>query len=295
MAEAQSEDALLKKTAELGHALQPLIVQGKLSGIQSPDQFILATTEQQKLQNRLRELTKLPDSWKPLTEIGIPRKTVRDALLQAADTQPLSLSDGLNTDLAEAWRSLYLGEVEPGRFAAVVRLNGMADEAAVRAAVQHISGVHWADKRAHLNELSPHAQSGRMVETGFLCVGMAAFVENVRFQTRQQNPCRAAGRRHLHRCRTRFGRHSRQPVCHVRPAFSIRHRRGLCRLCRHCTSQRAGKIRRYAACRSDDSHFLCPARHQQHARCCRVRHDGYHRRGIQYLAGRHIIEKLDTR
>ena len=67
VAEAQSEDALLKKTAELGRALQPLIAQGKLSGIQSPDQFILPTTEQQKLQNRLRELTKLPDSWKPLT------------------------------------------------------------------------------------------------------------------------------------------------------------------------------------------------------------------------------------
>ena len=159
VAEAQSEDALLKKTAELGRALQPLIAQGKLSGIQSPDQFILPTTEQQKLQNRLRELTKLPDSWKPLTEIGIPRKTVRDALLQAADTQPLSLSDGLNTDLAEAWHSLYLGEVEPGRFAAVVRLNGMTDEAAVRAVAQHVSGVHWADKRAHLNELFHHTRN----------------------------------------------------------------------------------------------------------------------------------------
>ena len=159
VAEAQSEDALLKKTAELGRALQPLIAQGKLSGIQSPDQFILPTTEQQKLQNRLRELTKLPDSWKPLTEIGIPRKTVHDALLQAADTQPLSLSDGLNTDLAEAWRSLYLGEVEPGRFAAVVRLNGMTDEAAVHAVAQHVSGVHWADKRAHLNELFHHTRN----------------------------------------------------------------------------------------------------------------------------------------
>ena len=33
---------------------------------------------------------------------------------------------------------MYLGEVEPGRFAAVVRLNGMADEAAVRAAEHQI-------------------------------------------------------------------------------------------------------------------------------------------------------------
>ena len=68
-------------------------------------------------------------------------------------------SDGLNTDLAEAWRSLYLGEVEPGHFAAVVRLNGMTDEAAVRAVAQHVSGVHWADKRAHLNELFHHTRN----------------------------------------------------------------------------------------------------------------------------------------
>ena len=68
-------------------------------------------------------------------------------------------SDGLNTDLAEAWRSLYLGEVEPGRFAAVVRLNGMTDEAAVRAVAQHVAGVHWADKRAHLNALFHHTRN----------------------------------------------------------------------------------------------------------------------------------------
>ena len=46
-----------------------------------------------------------------------------------------------------------------GRFAAVVRLNGMTDEAAVRAVAQHVSGIHWADKRAHLNELFHHTRN----------------------------------------------------------------------------------------------------------------------------------------
>ena len=159
VAEAPSEDALLMKTAELGRALQPLVAQGKLGGFQSPDQFVMPAAEQQKLQNRLRELAKLPESWQAMRDIGIPRKTVRDALLQAADAPPLTLSDGLNTDLAEAWRPLYLGEVEQGRFAAVVRISGMTDEAAVRAAAQSVSGVHWADKRAHLNELFHHTRN----------------------------------------------------------------------------------------------------------------------------------------
>ena len=159
VAEAPSEDALLMKTAELGRALQPLVAQGKLVSFQSPDQFLMPVSEQQKLQNRLRELAKLPESWQAMRDIGIPRKTVRDALLQAADAPPLTLSDGLNTDLAEAWRPLYLGEVEQGRFAAIVRISGMTDEAAVRAAAQSVSGVHWADKRAHLNELFHHTRN----------------------------------------------------------------------------------------------------------------------------------------
>ena len=159
VAEAPREDALLMQTAELGRALQPLVAQGKLGGFQSPDQLLMPVSEQKKLQNRLRELAKLPESWQAIRDIGVPRKTVRDALLQAADAPPLTLSDGLNTDLAEAWRPLYLGEVEQGRFAAIVRISGMTDEAAVRAAAQSVSGVHWADKRAHLNELFHHTRN----------------------------------------------------------------------------------------------------------------------------------------
>ena len=49
--------------------------------------------------------------------------------------------------------------MEQGRFAAAVRISGMTDEAAVRAAAQSVSGVHWADKRAHLNELFHHTRN----------------------------------------------------------------------------------------------------------------------------------------
>ena len=157
--EAASEDALLAKSAELSRALQPLIAQGKLGSTQSLDQFIAPVATQQQWQNRLRELAGQPENWQALTDIGIPAETIRQALNQAADTPPLTLSGSLKTELAQAWQPLYLGEVERGRYAAIVRLNGLTDEAAVRTVVQNIAGTHWADKRAHLNALFHHTRN----------------------------------------------------------------------------------------------------------------------------------------
>lgn len=157
--EAGSEDELLQKNAEVGRVLQPLAAQQKLAGIQSLDQWLLPAAEQQKLQNRLRELAKLPENWQPMREIGVPRQTVRNALNQAAVAPPLTLSDGLKPALAEAWRPLYLGEAAPGRFASVIRLNGLNDAAAVQAGIKGLAGVHWADKRSHLNELFHHTRN----------------------------------------------------------------------------------------------------------------------------------------
>ena len=159
VAEAASEDALLAKNAELAQALQPLVAQGKLGGFQSLDQFVAPVSEQEKLQNRLRELAGQPENWQPLADIGIPRQTIHDALIQAADTPPLTISGSLKTQLAQAWQPLYLGEVAHGRYAAIVRLNGLTDEAAVRTAALGIAGTHWADKRAHLNDLFHHTRN----------------------------------------------------------------------------------------------------------------------------------------
>ena len=159
VAEAASEDALLAKNAELAQALQPLVAQGKLGGFQSLDQFVAPVSEQEKLQNRLRELAGQPENWQPLADIGIPRQTIHDALIQAADTPPLTFSGSLKTQLAQAWQPLYLGEVAHGRYAAVVRLNGLTDEAAVRTAALGLAGTHWADKRAHLNALFHHTRN----------------------------------------------------------------------------------------------------------------------------------------
>ena len=157
--EAGSEDELLQKNAEINRTLQPLIARQKLAGIQSLDQWLLPAAEQQKLQNRLRELAKLPETWQPMNQIGVPRNTVRNALNLAADTRVLTLSEGLKPMLAEAWRPLYLGQVAPNRYASIIRLNGLQDAAAVQTGIKYLAGVHWADKRSHLNELFRHTRN----------------------------------------------------------------------------------------------------------------------------------------
>lgn len=159
VAEAPSEDKLLHKNAEIALALQPLIAQGKLGGTQTLAQFISPTDEQDALKKRLKTLAAQPQTWHVMTEIGVPEATFRNALLQAADTPSITLSDGLKPQLAEAWQSLYLGEVGHGRFASIIRLNGMSDSGAVRAAVHNIQGVHWADKRGFLNESFLHTRN----------------------------------------------------------------------------------------------------------------------------------------
>ncbi|UOO81099.1 hypothetical protein LVJ83_08935 [Uruburuella testudinis] len=157
--EAADENALLQQSARVGQVLQPLQAAGKLAAWQSLDQWLATASEQQALQNRLNDLAGQPQAWAAMREIGVPRPAMRRALREAAAQPAISLSDGLKTGLGEAWRPLYLGEAAPGRLAAVVRLSGVRDTAAVQSALSGLSGVHWADKRAHLNELFRHTRN----------------------------------------------------------------------------------------------------------------------------------------
>ena len=95
VAEAASEDALLLKNAELRRTLDPLIKQGKLKDIQSLDQFILPAAEQNRLKQHLRNIADKPGNYRAMYELGIPEDTLKSALLQAADTPAITLSDGI--------------------------------------------------------------------------------------------------------------------------------------------------------------------------------------------------------
>ena len=244
--EAASEDALLAKNAELAQALQPLVAQGKLGGFQSLDQFVAPVSEQEKLQNRLRELA------------GQPENPTRPSMAAA-------VSGRSGTRTLRRHRA-------PERF-------GRRSRRPHRR-TGHCRHTLGRQTRPPQRTLPPHAQPSRMAETRLLRAGVAAAVADVRRKTRQQNPCRAACRRRLHRCRARLAGHSREPVCHVRAAARFRHRRGLRRLCRYRQTHRRRTLGRHAARRRHHRHLLRPTRIQQHPRRCRLRADGNDRRGV---------------
>lgn len=164
LVQADSADELLRRSAEVEAALQPLVGQGKLGGVQSLNQWLLPAAEQQALHAQLRRLAEQPETFAALQQLGIPAPTVQTALRQAAARPPLSLADSLGGQTAEAWRMLYLGNIG-SQEAAIVRLQGLNDAAAVQTALAalpcnwHAMCARMADKRAHLNELFRHTRN----------------------------------------------------------------------------------------------------------------------------------------
>lgn len=153
LVEAPDADTLLQRSAAVRRMLAPLQTQQALAGVQGLDQWLHDSEQQAALGHTLRQLAAQPQHWQALRDLGVPDETVRQALLAAAERPAVSLERSLATGLAEAWRPLYLGEVAPGRLAAMLRLQGLRDAAAVQTAVAGLAGVHWVDKRAHLNHL----------------------------------------------------------------------------------------------------------------------------------------------
>ena len=152
LVEAGSEDALLQTDAELSKRLAAL-PSGSLAGFQSLSQWVLPQAAQRQLQAHMRQMAATPALWAEMSALGVPDEAMRQALLQTAVLPPVSLSGSLNNPLAQAWQPLYLGQVAPGRFVGMVRLNGVHNTAALQDAAAAVAGVHWVDKPARLNTL----------------------------------------------------------------------------------------------------------------------------------------------
>lgn len=157
--EADNEDALLLRSRAVAERLHVLKERGVLDDWEDLGSRLATQDEQRAVQRKLAEWAGRPAVWRSLREAGVPRATVQTALREAAAWQPAGIAESLAHPLAEAWRPLYLGETEQGRVAALIRLHGLHDAAAVQTAVAGIDGVSWSDKRARLNELFLHTRN----------------------------------------------------------------------------------------------------------------------------------------
>ena len=162
---AGNTDELLRRNAEVETALAPLLAQGSLKGVQSLNQWLLPQDEQRRLQRRLRDIAEQPENFAAFEQLGVPAATVQAALRDAAKEPPVPLEQGLQPEIAEAWRSLYLGKIG-ARHANIVRIQGAAGSGDLAAALAKLpcnrnggACARLIDKRQHLNGLFRHTRN----------------------------------------------------------------------------------------------------------------------------------------
>ena len=165
LVQAGNADELLRRSAQVEAALQPLASKGKIGGVQSLNQWLLPAEEQQTLLAQLRRLAEQPaPSAEPMLQLGLKSDTIQTALQQAAAQPVVPLDQALSGQTAEAWRTLYLGNIQ-GQEAALVRVQGLNDAAAVQTALSALpcnqtgTCARLVDKRARLNELFRHTRN----------------------------------------------------------------------------------------------------------------------------------------
>ncbi|MBH5328217.1 MMPL family transporter [Eikenella sp. S3360] len=165
LVQAGSTDELLRRSAQVEIALRPLAGKGAIGGVQSLNQWLLPADEQQVLREQLQRLTAQPSpATDPMLQLGLHLDTIQTALHQAAEQPPVSLEQALRPQMAEAWRSLYLGNIG-GQEAALVRVQGLNDAAAVQTVLaalpcnQGQTCARLVDKRARLNDLFRHTRN----------------------------------------------------------------------------------------------------------------------------------------
>lgn len=148
LATAPDDNELIKRLRQAEHILQ----QHGADNIQSPAQHTLSPAEQSSLKTRLRQIADQTEHHSALIDLGIDPETVHQALLQAAAAPDIGLSGSLNTDFAQAARSLYLGHAD-GQSAAIVRFSGISDTAALQNQLQQQPEIRLIDTRSRLNTL----------------------------------------------------------------------------------------------------------------------------------------------
>jgi predicted exporter len=156
-----SNEEVLQREEALKRRLDPLIAEGHLAGYQALSNWVpsgRAQTERMALVNDklLQEGGPLADLAK---EIGEDRAWVATTAAHLrANAAPLRLEDFLATPASEAWRHLWLGEVEgkgEKTRASIVALRGMryASIPVLARAAEGLPGVQWVDKVGGISAL----------------------------------------------------------------------------------------------------------------------------------------------
>ena len=146
---AENEALLLEKDAKLSKQLAQRNITFK-----SLSQWILPLTEQKLFAEHLQHIS--ADDYAVLNDIGVPTEKIQQNLTALSQRKPLTLSEALNTQLGQAWKMLYLGELAPNQVASIIKIS-QADSATMQALANN-RDIFWQDKRAYLNQAFKEAK-----------------------------------------------------------------------------------------------------------------------------------------
>ncbi|MGF6491578.1 MMPL family transporter [Pseudomonas frederiksbergensis] len=146
---AANQQELLERLTALSERLDQLINLEKLQGYLSLNQLVSQPSEQRKVREAL---SKLPQFWKPLLDLGVPAAALQAELatLQALPTEDIDAA--LAGPLAEPYRTLWLGPTDDG-VAAMVSLQGLNNPTLLRVQALDLPGVELVDRLGELNQV----------------------------------------------------------------------------------------------------------------------------------------------
>ena len=147
---AENDEQLLQKDQAITEKLRQFSLENNLIEFQSLSQWIMSKQQQMVF---IQQLKNIPEqSYAVFDEIGIPKEMISHSL-KNLEKQPLvSLEQALNTELGQAWKALYLGELTQGKVASIIKVSGLIDLKFINTLVNN-QDIYWQDKPAHLNQL----------------------------------------------------------------------------------------------------------------------------------------------
>ncbi|WP_222987659.1 MMPL family transporter [Psittacicella hinzii] len=155
---ANSPEALLDKNAQVTAQLQQLQTQNPEIKFLSLSNWLHTQSKQKALAEYLSSHIQAQD-YAILEQIGIPASKIQQALTELTQTQPVSLTQALATSIGQAWQYLYLGELQPQVYGAVIKFPGLTTTALSQVqALANNQDVFWQDKAGHLNESFKHTR-----------------------------------------------------------------------------------------------------------------------------------------
>ncbi|MGE8188145.1 MMPL family transporter [Pseudomonas sp. NPDC086278] len=146
---ANQQELLARQTA-LSERLDQLVNLEKLQGYLALNQLVSQPSEQQQVREAL---SKLPQFWQPLLDVGVPLEALQAELTKLQGLPTEDIDAALAGPLAEPYRALWLGPTAEGDVAAMVSLQGLNNPALLRVQALDLPGVDLVDRLGELNSV----------------------------------------------------------------------------------------------------------------------------------------------